>query len=288
MTHENVENKKTFYPEETYSFKYLYSKDLISKIGTKEIVTGFAGFSDKEDYLTINFGGVSAYLSIDEVSVETLKYNGNSGLPVQAITLINRKICAYVDSVDDNGNIYLSRKKLQLDALNSIVLNEKRLAKVRCVSQTSRGMFLDVGVGLIAFMHASEITTSHIRELSDCSIKVGSNIFVVIIKMYDDSRMAASYRRALSFPSLSNEECVYGIVRNEVPQVAGKPIGYYIELSPNDRGIMESKKPIPYGTTVCVKVKYKKEISHPNGDSVNLYRLAFVSQGSVVSEGTII
>lgn len=254
-----------YYPEKFYEPTNA-SYENLEKIKNEDgIVTGFATQWDFEKRaLIIHLGNdFIGIIPENELTLEPLKYVQD--IPVQAKAKFSKKICAKITHIDGNI-VYLSRKSLQCDALTS--LKNGNTYKVVITNIVPFGVYVDVACGITAFIHSSELCATRRRSISELHMHTGDEINAMIIKTVP--RICMSYRRCMKSPLLFKGDTVKGIVRTPVNST-----GYFVELSPNDVGILDVKpsEKIPYGTKISCKITKFVILSDEFGEPKIHYKL---------------
>lgn len=263
-----------YYPER----KYRLTKGYLSVFEEIQRNNGFVvGISKKwdstEKKLIIDLGnGFTGIIPESELTIEELKYpnKNKNDMPFQAICTFNQKICAEITKIDGK-TVYLSRRKLQEKAMASLEIN--KVYEVVIISVSKFGIFVDIGVGLTAFIHVSEISTTRFQNAQDVNMIPGDTISAILLSI--TPKMCMSYRRNISLYTLSRGDYTMGIVRAEL----SNHTGYFVEVSPNECGIVDSinragiKTELAYGSVVRCLVKDVKIISDVDGLTKIQYKL---------------
>lgn len=267
-----------YYPEKTYCLTEVSLNNLNDIQKYNSFLVGIAEHWDEEKRaIIVNLGkDFVGIIPEQELTLEDLKYRNNdkSNMPVQANSVLNKKICAKITKI--NGNkVFLSRKELQIEAMRWLNINQTYNVVIKAVC--SYGVYVDVAVGLTAFIHISEISTTRFKSLKDANMVPGETIRAVVLSI--DKKICMSYRRAFKLPLVEIGDYINGIVRSELEDGSG----YFVEISPNECGIVDSKTKlgnkiyISYGTHIKCKVVGMRIISDDNGNTKIQYKLRLTS-----------
>ena len=202
-------------------------------------VVGFVENIDSDKrILDVHLGNnIFGILPFDEATIYPLKYKENQNYPVQIFSLLNKKICVKVTSVE-NGKILLSRKANQIDAYN--YLSNLDTFTFHITNIYGRMTFGDVGCGVLGVLYINELCKSRIRDPHEI-LSSNSNIIVKKIDCDDerDYQFTVSYKQA--FPEYDQKDfplhtVVEGFFNEPVDDLYS---GYYVYISPQVTGICD-------------------------------------------------
>jgi len=266
-----------YYPEKLYPLTDVTLTKLKKIKRNKQIVVGTAvNWDSEERAIIVNLGNeFVGIMPESEITLEELKYRNSikTDIPMQAKYALGKKICAKITKIENNV-VYLSRKQLQTEAIGH--LNANKIYNVVIKAVGPYGLYVDVAVGLTAFIHISEISTTRFKNMADVNMVPGEIIRAVILSM--DQKICMSYRRTINLPLVEVGDYVDGIVRSELENRTG----YFVEVSPNECGIVDSttkngkKIEITYGTHIRCKVVGVRVVSDDNGTKIQ-YKLRLAS-----------
>jgi len=267
-----------YYPESFYEETEINEKVLKKHVRKNLFIVGKVdGWDSSQKALIVKFNnGYTGIIPEEEITLEDLKYSNRAkiGPPMQAKMLYSQKICADIVKIVGK-TIYLSRKSVQMKAIGTLNSNHNYKVVVKSISDF--GIYVDIAVGIIAFIHISEISTTRIKDVADIGITTGMTIDATILSL--SPKICMSYRRVIPLKNLNVGDYSFGTVRFELDNQTG----YFVEVSPNECGILDStsnngnKIHIPYGTRIKYRVKNMKVICDENGALKSQYRLKLVN-----------
>lgn len=265
--------------EKSYMYESFYEVDeeltfeKLEKVAGKDNI--FAGIAvrwdDISEFIEVKLNdNLWGILPLNEVTIENLKYK-ESHIPVQVKAILGNKICFYVDKVE-NGNIVLSRRRLQQFVVKS-QLRIDATYYVQVKALYTSGIFVDVGCGVIGYIHCSEISISKYLNYSYNNITLGSVIPAKLVSI--SPRIKLSYRRTANIKIKEKADFLSAIALAKVPGHEG----YFVYVSPNEAGIVDINDKIHYlyhGQTINAKVKSTKVLTDLTGDVKVYYRLTLM------------
>lgn len=267
-----------YYPEKMYPLTDATLENLENiKMNNKFVVGTAVNWNEEKRELIVNLGdNFIGIIPENEITFEALKYRNEDmvDMPMQAKSTINKKVCAKITRIEGN-TVYLSRKQLQIEALGHLNINQIYTVVIKAVC--SYGIYVDIAVGITAFIHISEISTTRFKNMKDVNMIPGEAIRAIILSI--NQKICMSYRRTVNLPLIEIGDYIDGIVRSELDNQTG----YFVEVSPNECGIVDStmkdgkKVDISYGTHVRCKVVGVRIISEDNGNAKVQYKLRLAS-----------
>ena len=200
----------------------------------------------------------------EDSCLETLTYKSkkNPEIPDQVAAILNRKIRCKVKEINGN-DVYVSRKLNMEEAWNYIIaLPEDYIfdATVVSINRNATMVFYDIGEGITGFCYYKDFSFTRIRLNEWC--KYGQTHQVRRIHEFDHEHYSARCSRKAAckrdYSDFRKYDIVYVVVGDQVFDECGAITGYYVEVNPLVRGILdltESTKRISYGDVVraCVK-----------------------------------
>jgi len=246
-------------PEACYAFQNMSFADAQSAYYADETVVGIVSEIDslkKEIHVKLG-NNLIGYMTYDETTIYPLttraQHNRPLLVPIQIWTLIGKKICAKILSID-NEKIMLSRKNCMLEAYEVIRHNEKLPFYV--TAATKRNLFGDVGFGIQAKIHIRELCKTKLYSVEDL-FNLGEMFYVKVIGFDELNRANVSYRA--TFPPYNPAEYRVGDVFKATinTPVDSVKSGFFTSISPQVVGIMDYNRLMPeinYGDKVEVVV----------------------------------
>lgn len=228
----------------------------------------------KDNELIARLGSYTCHLPFNEVTIYPLTYSKNTErkYPVQICTILHSIIRAKITHIDENGEIYISRKKNMQEAVETLKNCKTVFCKVMALS--SKAVFCDIGEGVNAMLNIREITRSRIKNTSDY-FHVGDKFSCRVMGFDDLNRFLISYKEMFKkynpedYQSGDSLECtVYSPVDEKIS-------GFYVSVNPQVSGILDVTSWMPtlnYGDKVeaivtksgekGLKLRYKKVIAN--------------------------
>lgn len=239
-------------PESFYKNEYLNMNQLQARFEKKELVSFSVSHWDcnKKCLVTKFNDGIVGYLPEDQLGIDKLKFIGNFDCSIQANSIIKKNACALITKIEGN-KVFLSRKELQEEVLKSLAIGQTYVTQIKSV--TKFGIFVDIAVGIIGFIHNSEITKTifnYVDDLEkDYNLFRGKLIPAKILSLENEIKM--SFRQTFNFPLISRGDSTIATVRNKL--IDGT--GYFVEISLNDTAIVDTDLNLNYGEKIFVQVK---------------------------------
>lgn len=257
-----------YFPETFYTPERLDGYALQERFEEGKLVTFTVLYWDSEKKaLVVNFeDGIIGYLPENELCIEKLKFSPNLSLSIQASSLIGHTACALITAIEDN-TVFLSRKRLQQEALKTLSVGT--VYNVHIKSTTAIGLFVDIGVGIIGFIHNSQISKTQFNDISDLNLYRGKIIRAKLTEIGDYIKL--SFRQAFTFPLLIRGDTVYATVRNRLYDGSG----YFVEITPNDTAIVDVDKNLEYGSRILVQIKSTETFSEEE-DAFSQHHVSYV------------
>ena len=238
---------RTLKPERTSHLKYgTTMEDVMEAYLQNQTLTGkvtYIHYASKT--LQVILGeGILAVMPWSEATIYKFSYKSEKmpTLPTQISTLLYRKVRVKVKEILEDGTIVVSRKENMLKALEEVKFTwEEETYQAVVTGKYPSGIFMDIGEGLIAFCHVSEISMCRVNV--DTWVKKGETYSVKIVDVSDaedNYRMNCSIRKANNTTIDDFKEGQIVNVRISNPVYNGYTIsGYFAELSPNITGIAD-------------------------------------------------
>lgn len=258
-----------YYPEFFYKPETLNMEELTKRFNENAMVSFTAlDWDEKKNAIITEFkDGILGYIPEAEICNERQKYIEGFSYSTQAHSLLGKTACALITNISGN-EVKLSRKKLQQEAIKTLVVGNTYSVYIKNVIE--RGIFVDIAVGLSAFIHVSEITKTQLFSLADVNqdycLYRGKIIPAKLL--YCQEIINMSFRQTLNFPLITKGDTLYGIVRMRL----GDRTGYFVDLSPNDTAIVDTDQNLLYGAKILVEVK-ASECVYENGSCYNRHHV---------------
>ena len=252
-----MDNQK-FIPEGWDNTQVNYTcSDIENALSKGTILQGLVTNCDDNNNLHVDLlKGYNAVIPYGEVDALNCDENG----------LVKPQICKYklnnfvqfkVKEIKDN-NITLSRKDVQLDAVDWIKKGFKPGMKVKGIVKNIRkfGAFVEIGGGVVGLLHIEDISVSRIKTPEE-RFQVGQKIDVVIKSIEEDTgKIILSYKELLgnwedNVKDFHEKQVVEGIIKESDKYKNG----IFVELKPNLVGLAEYKEGYNYGEKVKVFIK---------------------------------
>ena len=235
------------------------SKDTINSfIDNKDVLQGIVKSCDENYNLHINLGnGLTGIMPRKEIEAINAT---DGGFPRESLCTgkVNKFVQFRVKEVNDDGNVIISRKDVQQDALNWVKNDLQVGQKVSGIVKNIKpyGVFIEIGGGVVGLAHIEDLSVARIKSPAE-RVKVGQKIDV-LVKSIDrnDGRVILSYKELLgtweeNIKNFQEKTQVKGIVR----ETEKNNNGIFIELTPNLVGMAEYVDGLEYGQAVDVFIK---------------------------------
>lgn len=251
-----------YFPEVFYKPEQLNKEKLQERFENESLVSFYISHWDyTQKALVAKFAdGIIGYLPEVELCIDKLKTFDPFPYSTQAGSLIGKTACALITDIK-GSQVFLSRKKLQQKVFPTFRAGNSYDVYVK--NMTGIGIFVDVAVGISGFIHNSELTMTHFNRFQDMArsldIYCGKIIPAKVLSI--DERIEMSYRRACLFPYLNVGDVTYATVRNKLHDSTG----YFVEISPNDTAIVDSKFELNYGQKILVQIKSTETVFEKDG-----------------------
>lgn len=217
---------------------------LVFALETGTTVTGVPiDYDDKQKVMIIDLGnGYYGKLPFDEISIEKPKYNDNTNIPVQAKWLNKKSAIRTKITKIEGEEICLSRRDNLLEVYEYFLENANIKVDAIVDATANFGVFFDIGEGLIAFCHYTEMSRTKIYPKT--FLKVGTKVKVVV---YENKNSEGQLNCSIKKASLVNyNEIIRG---TKIKVKIGQPIiknnvltGYFVEITPSISGIADIEK----------------------------------------------
>lgn len=252
-------NMQPFTPEGwNYSTKELNKNTIYNVIENQEILQARVDSCDENYNLHIDLGnGINGIMPRSEIEAINAT---EDGYPRESLCTgkVNKFVQFKVKEVQDNGNVILSRKEVQQDALNWIKSDLQVGQKISGIVKNIKpyGVFIEIGGGVVGLAHIEDLSVARIKSPAE-RVKIGQKIDI-IVKSIDrnDGKVILSYKELLgtwedNVQNFKERTQVKGIVR----ETEKNKNGIFIELTPNLVGMAEYVDGLEYRQTVDVFIK---------------------------------
>lgn len=252
-------NMQPFTPEGwDYSTKELNQNSIYNVIENQEILQAKVESCDENYNLHINLGnGINGIMPREEIEAINATENG---YPRESLCTgkVNKFVQFKVKKVQDDGNVILSRKEVQQDALNWIKSDLQVGQKISGIVKNIKpyGVFIEIGGGVVGLAHIEDLSVARIKTPAE-RVKIGQKLDIVVKSIdRDEGKVILSYKELLgtwedNVQNFKEKTQVKGIVR----ETEKNKNGIFIELTPNLVGMAEYVDGLEYGQTVDVFIK---------------------------------
>lgn len=252
-------NMQPFTPEGwNYNTKELNKNSIYNVIENQEILQAKVESCDENYNLHINLGnGINGIMPRDEIEAINAT---EEGYPRESLCTgkVNKFVQFKVKKVQDNGNVIVSRKEVQQDALNWIKSDLQVGQKINGIVKNIKpyGVFIEIGGGVVGLAHIEDLSVARIKSPAE-RVKIGQKLDIVVKSIdRDEGKVILSYKELLgtweeNVKNFQEKTQVKGIVR----ETEKNKNGIFIELTPNLVGMAEYIDGLEYGQTVDVYIK---------------------------------
>ena len=252
-------NIQPYTPEGWNSNTKPLSMDTIyNVIDNNEILQGLVNSCDENYNLHINLGnGIQGIMPRGEIEAINATENG---YPRESLCTgkVNKFVQFKIKEVNDNGNVIVSRKEVQQDALNWIKNDLQVGQKVSGIVKNIKpyGVFIEIGGGVVGLAHIEDLSVARIKSPAE-RVQIGQKLDVIVKSVdRDEGKVILSYKELLgtwedNIKNFKEKTQVKGIVR----ETEKNQNGIFIELTPNLVGMAEYVDGLEYGQTVDVFIK---------------------------------
>ena len=229
---------------------------------TGRAITGVPiDYDINEKVIIVDLGnGYYGQLPFDECVIEKLKYCNDATIPLQVRMIVQKRVIRIKITRIENDKIVLSRKKNLLE-ICEYFLEENKLKVEAIVAETTEfGVFCDIGEGLIALCHYSEMSRARINPKS--FLKVGTRVNVIVFpNSKEENMLNCSIRKAtvVDYSKIKSGTIINVKVGLPLFDENGKVTGYFVEITPSISGIADIN---PY---------YERNTKLKSGDIVKAY-----------------
>ena len=252
-------NMQPYTPEGWNYNTNILTRDVIyNAIDNKDVLQGIVDSCDENYNLHVNLGnGINAIMPRNEI--EAINAN-EDGLPRESLCTgkVNKFVQFRVKKMNGDGDIIISRKDVQLDALkwikNDLQVGQKVSGIVKNIKPY--GAFIEIGGGVVGLAHIEDLSVARIKSPAE-RLKIGQKIDV-IVKSIDrnEGKVILSYKELLgtweeNVKNFQEKTQVKGIVR----ETEKNNNGIFIELTPNLVGMAEYVDGLEYGQSIDVYIK---------------------------------
>ncbi len=174
--------------------------------------------------------------------------------------LVGKNINVKIINMED-GNIFLSRRKNMLEALE-FLKNEKEIRFATVTAFSKLSAFFDIGAGIIGRAYSKDFSNVKYKNIKDIGVEVGEMLPVNIISFFEEENKF-NLSRVNALPSsedfYSEGDVVTAKVFDRVTEDEDE-IGYYVLIDKRFCGIVDSSNiKLEYGDTISVFIKHIKE-----------------------------
>ena len=252
-------NMQPFTPEGwNYNVNELNKNTIYNVIENQEILQAKVDSCDENYNLHINLGnGINGIMPRSEIEAINAT---EDGYPRESLCTgkVNKFVQFKVKEVQDNGNVILSRKEVQQDALNWIKSDLQVGQKISGIVKNIKpyGVFIEIGGGVVGLAHIEDLSVARIKTPAE-RVKIGQKLDIVVKSIdRDEGKVILSYKELLgtwedNVQNFKEKTQVKGIVR----ETEKNKNGIFIELTPNLVGMAEYTDGLEYGQTVDVFIK---------------------------------
>ena len=143
--------------------------------------------------------------------------------------------CKIVDFSDLDKKFILSRKESMEEAVQNVKLGE--IIDAALINCTKKSAFIDIGAGIEAIIPVQEVSNCRIHNVQD----ILSDIDYIPVKILEKSKnfenkFVCSYKQAVPPKQILAGDIVFGRVGDFVSDGTG----VYVELTPNQTGILDT------------------------------------------------
>ena len=252
-------NMQPYTPEGwNYNTNVLTRDVIYNAIDNKDVLQGIVDSCDENYNLHVNLGnGINAIMPRSEI--EAINAN-EDGFPRESLCTgkVNKFVQFRVKRMNEDGDVIISRKDVQQDALkwikNDLQVGQKVSGIVKNIKPY--GAFIEIGGGVVGLAHIEDLSVARIKSPAE-RVKIGQKIDV-IVKSIDrnEGKVILSYKELLgtweeNAKNFQEKTKVKGIVR----ETEKNNNGIFIELTPNLVGMAEYVDGLEYGQSIDVYIK---------------------------------
>lgn len=240
--------ERTYKSEARYLINsQLTQKDIEEAYRSGEPLTGkVISYDEVNETVDVYLGNdIIGVLPWSEATIYDFNYYNLTELndiPRQIIGILYKKVRVKVIGFSNN-NIYLSRKKNMLEALQDIIKNPTQIFDGVVTGKYRYGVFYDIGEGITAFCHMNDFSSTRISNFGTW-VSIGEQHRVIIngLNLNDNFKINCSRKDACSSEKGYDYFKPNQIVRVRIsdPVYQGKKItGYFAEVNPRVSGIVD-------------------------------------------------
>ena len=235
------------------------TKDAIHNlIDEKQILQGVVRSCDENYNLHVKLGeGLNGIMPRKEIEAINAT---EQGFPKESLCTgkVNKFVQFRIKEVQNNGNVIISRKDVQQDALNWVKKDLQVGQKISGIVKNIKpyGVFIEIGGGVVGLAHIEDLSIARIKSPEE-RVKIGQKLDVVVKSIdRDEGKVILSYKELLgtweeNVQKFQEKTQVQGIVR----ETEKNKNGIFIELTPNLVGMAEYIDGLEYGQNVNVYIK---------------------------------
>lgn len=252
-------NTQPYTPEGwNYNTNVLTRDVIYNAIDNKDVLQGIVKSCDENYNLHVSLGnGIDAVMPRNEIEAINAE---KDGCPRESLCTgkVNKFVQFRVKEMNESGDIIISRKDVQEDALNWIKNDLQVGQKIQGIVKNIKpyGVFIEIGGGVVGLAHIEDLSVARIKSPAE-RVKIGQKIDV-LVKSIDrnNGKVILTYKELLgtweeNVQNFKEKTQVKGIVR----ETEKNNNGIFIELTPNLVGMAEYVDGLEYGETVDVFIK---------------------------------
>lgn len=227
-------------------------------IEKKEILQGLVKKCDDRYNLYINLGNeITGIMPRSEIECINTEING---LPKEELCTgkVHKFVQFKVKEKLNENEVILSRKEVQLDAINSVKneLQEGQIVSGIVKNIKPYGAFIEIGGGFVGMAHIEDLSVARIKSPSE-RLKIGQKLNIMV-KCIDKEKgkVILSYKELLGTWEENVKKFKVGTINKGIIRETEKnKNGIFIELAPNLVGMAEYQEGLEYGKKVDVYIK---------------------------------
>ena len=230
-------NTQPYTPEGwNYNTNVLTRDVIYNAIDNKDVLQGIVKSCDENYNLHVSLGnGIDAVMPRNEIEAINAE---KDGCPRESLCTgkVNKFVQFRVKEMNESGDIIISRKDVQEDALNWIKNDLQVGQKIQGIVKNIKpyGVFIEIGGGVVGLAHIEDLSIARIKSPAE-RVKIGQKIDV-LVKSIDrnNGKVILTYKELLgtweeNVQNFKEKTQVKGIVR----ETEKNNNGIFIELTPN-------------------------------------------------------
>ena len=171
-------------------------------------------------------------------------------LPLEISLLAKRNIAVKVDYINSDGEIYVSRRKNQIEAAEYLSTCDVVTAYVYHINENFA--FCDIGDGVCGSVHISNVCATHIRRVEEFLSHGEIRNLKILEPAEFPKKFDLSYKAMAKRHKIARDEFVTGIIKEAIYSES-KITGYRVAINPATVGIVDvfpSTPELKYGMRV--------------------------------------